>query len=81
MMSRAEVMDKVTAIFRELFEDDDIIITNETTADDIDDWDSLTHLELITTVEKAFGIHFSLGDINGFANVGAMCDCILKHLS
>lgn len=80
-MSRTEVMNNVTDIFRELFEDNDLLITDETTADDIDEWDSLTHLELITTVEKKFGIRFSLGDINGFANVGAMCDCILKHLS
>lgn len=79
-MSRNEVMEKLTEIFRDVFEDDEIVATDSLTANDVEDWDSLTHLELITTVEQAFDIHFSLGEINGFANVGAMCDSILKHI-
>ena len=79
-MSREEIMRKVNDIFRELFEDDNLAIYDATTANDIEEWDSLTHLELITMVEQTFDIQFTLGEINGFANVGAMCDCILKHI-
>lgn len=79
-MSREEIMRKVNDIFRELFEDDDLAVYDATTANDIEEWDSLTHLELITMVEQTFDIQFTLGEINGFANVGAMCDCILKHI-
>lgn len=79
-MDKEQVMSKLTELFQELFEDDDIVLTEETTAKDIDDWDSLAHLELISTVESEFKIRFTLGEINSFANVGEMCSCIMKHL-
>lgn len=79
-MNRQEIMEKLNGIFCELFEDDDIRITDETTAKDIEDWDSLAHLQLIAMVEGAFSIRFSLGEINGFANVGELCDAVQKRL-
>lgn len=79
-MNRDEILAKLNDIFKELFEDDDIVVTDATTANDIEEWDSLMHLQLITMVEQTFNIRFSLGEINGFANVGAMCDCILTHI-
>lgn len=79
-MDKEQIMSKLTALFQELFEDDDIVLTEQTTAKDIDDWDSLAHLELISTVESEFKIRFTLGEINSFANVGEMCSCIMKHL-
>lgn len=79
-MDKEQIMSKLTALFQELFEDDDIVLTEQTTAKDIDDWDSLAHLELISTVETEFKIRFTLGEINSFANVGEMCSCIMKHL-
>lgn len=79
-MDKEQIMSKLTALFQELFEDDDIVLTEQTTAKDIDDWDSLAHLELISTVETEFKIRFTLGEINSFANVGEMCGCIMKHL-
>lgn len=79
-MTHEEVMHTLQDIFRELFDDEDIIIKDTTTAADIDDWDSLMHMELIATVEAHFHIRFTIGEINSFANVGEMCDCILRHV-
>lgn len=79
-MDKDQIMSKLTELFQELFEDDSIVLTDETTAKDIDDWDSLAHLELISTVEEEFKIRFTLGEVNSFANVGEMRNCILEHL-
>ena len=80
-MNRQEIMDKLTEVFRGVFDDNDIAINDQTTANDIEDWDSLAHLQLISETEEAFGIHFSLGEINNFANVGELVDSIEKHLA
>lgn len=69
-MNKQQVMEKLNLIFVDLFDDDSIVLTDATTANDIEDWDSLTYLEMISLVEKEFGIHFLLGEINNFANVG-----------
>lgn len=79
-MIHQEIMDKFTGIFRELFEDDEIVLTDSTMADDIEDWDSLMYLQLVAEIEEQFEIKFTLGEVNGFANVGAMADCAEKHL-
>lgn len=57
-----------------------IRVADATTAADIEDWDSLAHMSLVSSVEEAFGIEFSLGEINGFKNVGEMMDAIEKRL-
>lgn len=80
-MTRNELMAGLQDIFREQFDDETIVLKDETTAADIEDWDSLAHMELIARVEAQYSIQFSLGEINSFANVGEMRDCILKHLS
>lgn len=79
-MTRQEINEKLNAVFGEVFDDDSIKVTDATTANDIEDWDSLAHLTLVSSVEEAFGIEFSLGEINGFKNVGEMIDAIEKHL-
>ena len=79
-MTREEVMKTLNERFCNVFDDETIVLTDKTNANDIEDWDSLAHLQLIATIEDTFGIRFSLGEINGFANVGEMCACILKHL-
>ena len=79
-MSRKEILAKVTEIFHDVFDDDSIVITNETTADDIEDWDSLSHISLISEVENAFGIRFSMKDVTGMKNVGEMLDILEKHM-
>lgn len=79
-MNRQEILEKINGIFAEVFEDDSLRVGAQTTADDIEEWDSLAHLQLIDAVEKAFGIRFKLGEIHGFANVGDLCDCVAAHL-
>ena len=69
-MSRDEVKNKLEAVFREVFEDEELIITDETSADDIDAWDSLTHVELIVAVEEAFNLKLSAREIVRLKNVG-----------
>lgn len=78
-MTKIEVMVKIKEILNDLF-DDDFDVTESTVADDIDGWDSLAHLQVISAMESGFNIHFTLGEINNFANVGEMADCIIKHL-
>jgi len=71
-----EIMEKFTNVFRETFNDDSIKITKETTADDIDAWDSLSHVNLIIAIELAFDIEFTQREIMSFNNVGDMVACV-----
>lgn len=77
-MTNQEVLSQITVIFRDILDDDDIQLKPETTAEDIEEWDSLTHIQLIVAIEKKFGIKFSTSEINNFKNVGEMCDVIIK---
>ncbi len=79
-MSRDEVYEVLDEVFQDVFDDDSIMVNDGTTADDIEDWDSLEHINLIVAVEKAFKIRFSLGETTGMKNVGEMVDTILKKL-
>ncbi len=79
-MSRDEVYEVLDEVFQDVFDDDSIMVHDDTTADDIEDWDSLEHINLIVAVEKAFKIKFSLGETTGMKNVGEMVDTILKKL-
>ena len=79
-MSRSEIYDRVTEIFRDFFDDDDIVISDETTSDDIEDWDSLEHINLIVAIEQEFGMKFSMGEVTGMKNVGAMVDIIQERI-
>ena len=79
-MNRDEVLAKVTEVLREEFEDDELEVTDETTAADVEEWDSLAHLSLIHEIEVAFKIKFSIGEIQEFKNVGEMVDSIIGHL-
>lgn len=79
-MTRTEIMQKVTEIFHDVFDDDSIVLTDETTAADIEDWDSLTHITLITEIEDAFNFKFDMGDVLGMANVGEMITILEKNV-
>jgi len=80
-MDRIEVFDKLTDIFRMVMANDDIVLEEETTVDDIDEWDSLTHYQLIEKIEADFGIKFSAYEITSWIDVSEMVDCIQKKLS
>lgn len=78
-MTRNEIMDKVTEVFHDVFDDESIVVTDSTTAADIEDWDSLTHITLISEIEDAFDYKFSMKDVLGMKNVGEMLDLLSKH--
>lgn len=75
-MDRTEIFERLNNIFREVFDDDSITVTNATTAADIDGWDSLMHITLISAVEDEFGISFNMKDVVKMKNVGDMVDII-----
>ena len=80
-MTREEVFEKINEVFRDVFDDESITVTDETTSDDIDDWDSLEHINLIAAVEQQFGIKFSMGQIVTMKNVGEMVNIIESQIS
>lgn len=77
-MSEQEILNAVQDIFRDNFDDDTLEITRSTCADDIEDWDSLEQINLLTAMEKQFGVKFKLDDVRGLANVGDMVDLIIR---
>lgn len=79
-MTREEVYEKLNEVFQNIFDDEDIHVKDETTASDIDDWDSLEHIHLCVAVEKRFGIKFNMGEVNNFKNVGEMVDVIITRI-
>ena len=79
-MTREEVFEKLNEVFRDVFEDDDITVNDATTAADIEDWDSLEHINLVNAIEQEFEIKFSMGEIVTMKNVGEMVDIIMKKL-
>ncbi len=80
-MAREEIFEKLNGIFRMVFADESITVYDDTTADDIEDWDSLEHINLIVAIEKKFGFKFELGEVRKMKNVGEMADTIEKHIS
>lgn len=79
-MERKEVFSKVIDIFKEVFDDEDLVITDETNADDIEDWDSLAQITLISEMEKTFCVRFNMQDVIALQNVGDMIDLIVRLL-
>ena len=71
-MTRQEIFDTLNEVFRDVFDDESITVTDSTTAKDIEDWDSLTHITLLSEIEDAFGIKFGMKDVLGMKNVGEM---------
>lgn len=72
----SNILDELTLLFQEYFDDESIILSTQTTSNDIDEWDSLAQVGLILSIEKKFGIKFSGRDVEGLANVGEMIDVI-----
>ena len=76
-----DVLTELNGVFRQVFGKGIPTITSSTTADDIEDWDSLTHMMLISAVEKKFSVKFPLGELPLLQNVGDMADSIEKKLA
>ena len=76
-----DILAEFTPIFREVFDDDTIVITRLTTADDIDAWDSLSHMNMVMAIEIKFGVRFALGELPTLRNVGDLVDLTAKKLA
>lgn len=79
-MERNEILQKVNEVFMDNLDNDNIVLTENTTADDIEEWDSLTHVQLVVAVEKKFKIRFNAREIQSWKNVGEMIDSINNKL-
>ena len=77
-MNEQQIFDAVQNIFRDNFDDDSLVLTRETTADDIEDWDSLEQINLLTAIEKTFNIKFKLADVRGLKDVGDLLDLVAR---
>lgn len=73
---RGAVMERTTRVFRDIFDDDDLELTDATTAADIEEWDSLMHVTLMVALEKEFGVRLKVAEIGSLPNVGAMVDLL-----
>lgn len=75
-MEKTQILEEVQEIFRDVLDNEDIVLADETTAEDIEEWDSLSHIQLIVAIEKHFKIKFTSKEILSWKNVGEMIDCI-----
>ncbi len=75
-MDKLDIIERLNEVFQDVFDDEDIVVDEETTADDIEDWDSIEHINLISAVESEFGIRFTMGEVSGMKNVGEMIHII-----
>ena len=76
-----DINEKLTGVFREVFDDASIVLNDDLTADDIDAWDSMSHVNLIIAIELAFDIEFKQSEIQNFANVGELKQSITDKLT
>ena len=77
-MTETSILQTLTEIYRDVLDDEDIMLTRETVAADIEDWDSLSHIQLIVAIEKQYGIKFQTAEVQAFQNVGDIHDAIVS---
>ena len=73
-----QILERLTNVFQDVFDDDSIVLTENSTADDIEEWDSLNQIKIILACEKEFDIKLNSRDVNTLENVGAMLDHLRK---
>ena len=78
-MNRNDIIKRLNDVFRDVFDDSSIVITDKTTSADIEDWDSIEHINLIGAVEDEFGLRFKMKEVSGMKNVGEMIDIISER--
>ena len=76
-----DLTERLTKVFRQVFQNDSIVLNPNLTADDVDEWDSFSHINLIIAIEIEFGIEFNQNEIQNFENVGALMQCISDKIS
>ena len=80
-MSVQNYLVKVQNIFRDVFDDEDLIINYSTNSENIEEWDSLNHINLVLNIEKTFNIRFKVGEIQALKNVGEMIDLLEEKIN
>ena len=76
----SDILNKLQPIFQDIFEDDELLITAESNADTVEDWDSLAHIILIFAIEQEFEVKFALGELEAMKNVGDMVELMQTKL-
>ena len=79
-MISTEILTQVNDIFKDVLDNNSIVLKFETTAHDVDEWDSLNHIQLVVAIEKHFKLRFTSREIRSWENVGAMCSAIETRL-
>lgn len=79
-MERQAIYEKLTEIFREVMDNESIVLCDSTNADDIEEWDSLAHVQLMTAIQKVFKVKITAREIVSWANVGEMVDALEKKI-
>lgn len=79
-MTKNEIMVQIQEIFCDVLDNEDIVLTDTTTSDDIEEWDSLSHIQLVVSIEKSFKLKFTAADISSWRNVGEMCEAIAAKI-
>lgn len=77
-MDREEALKQVQDIFRDILDEEQLVLTDNTTAENVDGWDSLSHIQIVVAIEKHFKFRFTSKEILSWANVGEMMNCILS---
>ncbi len=80
-MDVKEIISQYQEIFKDVLDNDDVVLKYETTAADVEDWDSLSHIQIVVAIEKHFKVKFTTAEIREFKNVGEMCEATLKKLA
>jgi acyl carrier protein len=80
-MTKEDMFGQVQEIFRDIFDVDDLVITDSTNSDEIEDWDSLNHINLVSAIEQEFGVKFTLVELVSLKSVGEMIDLMTFKVS
>jgi acyl carrier protein len=75
-LSRDEILNQITDIMRDVFDEDDLEVSEETSAEDVEEWDSLSHVRLIVAIERKFGFKFKNSEIESLKNVGDLVNMV-----
>lgn len=73
-------LEKIQPLFRDIFDDDNLTVTEQTIATDVEDWDSFAQMQIVIAIEEMFGIKFSTDEVTGFKNVGDVVKAIESHI-
>ena len=80
-MNKGKIIDKIQDIFRDIFDDCDLVINDSTSSEDIEDWDSLSQISLVTAIENEFEVKFTIEEFMSLKNVGEMIALLVNKLS